>query len=247
MASVVVTEDPARVLGQLLHPRAVGCCWAPSRCSFTRNANRSLPTLPVDRLDAGHRVRPDAGGNRHRPRREPDLLRIFLPLSMGPGDRQKLFGVRPGSLSELARQAGQAACVLHVVQELGRAVGVRGHDDLTGGPGAVMEMRRALGPAGMAGSDFEPAPIERCELVHLVQVVDLDAEFLGQIQVIRRQLVLRVVPATVVAAGFHDADPVALLRGAERGDAPAEPRADDQHVVVEARHELSSFPTCVSW
>jgi hypothetical protein len=62
-----------------------------------------------------------------------------------------------------------------------------------------MEMRRALSPAGMTGPDFEPALIERCELVHLVQIVDLDAEFLGQIQVIRRELVLSVVPAAVVA------------------------------------------------
>src|SRR5262249_27792828 len=40
-----------------------------------------------------------------------------------------------------------------------------------------------------------------------------------------------------------DPDAVALLGGAQRGDAAAEPRADDRHVVVEARHEASSFRT----
>ena len=287
--------------------------------------------------------------------------------------------------------------MLHVVQELRRAVCVRGDDDLFGGVDVMVKARRPLSPAGMAGADLEPAPLKRRELVHLVQLVDLDAEFLCQVEVIRRQLVLGVVPAAVVAvtagdtsgppgsgtaevrvvgldaraaevdahrslierftsthlgrdlmhvpvhiggqvgvaddaehpprlvdvrsqfvgpvrdarpfrrieklprrdvqrvgvdmraaadaraaqdehvvevldpldpvqlgggkpqetrqvplslrdvlvapasAGFHDADPVALLRRAERGDAAAEPRADDQHVVVEARHELCPF------
>jgi len=118
---------------------------------------------------------------------------------MSPGDRQKLLRVRPRSLSELARQARQAAGVPHVVQEFGRTVCVRGDDDLTGGPGAVVQMRRALSPAGMTGTDLEPASIKRREVVHLVQRVDLDAEFLRHVEVIRRQLVLGVVPAAVVA------------------------------------------------
>ena len=72
----------------------------------------------VDGLDARHRVRPDAAGDRDRSRRDVDLLRIALPLFVGPRDHEKLFGVRPRSLPELARQARQAALVLHVMKEL---------------------------------------------------------------------------------------------------------------------------------
>jgi hypothetical protein len=78
---------------------------------------------------------------------------------------------------------------------------------------------------------------------HVVEVLDpLDPVQLraGKPQEARQvPLGLRDVFVFPAPAGFHHADPVALLRGAERGDAPAEPRADDQHVVVEARHELS--------
>src|SRR5262249_30992564 len=46
----------------------------------------------------------------------------------------------------------------------------------------------------------------------------------------------RQVAVAEALAGLHDTDPVALLGGAHRGDAAAEPGADDQDVVVEARH-----------
>ena len=59
-------------------------------------------------------------------------------------------------------------------------------------------------------------------------------------------LALRNVVVVPALAGLHDADPVALLRGTERGDASAEPRADDHHVVVEARHEVSPRPVVIS-
>jgi hypothetical protein len=41
--------------------------------------------------------------------------------------------------------------------------------------------------------------------------------------------------------GLHHPDPVALLRGPERGNASPETRADDHHVVVESRHEPSPY------
>ena len=41
---------------------------------------------PVGGLDARHRVRPDARGDRYRPWRDVDLLRIALPFSVGPRD-----------------------------------------------------------------------------------------------------------------------------------------------------------------
>src|SRR5262249_49075442 len=54
-------------------------------------------------------------------------------------------------------------------------------------------------------------------------------------------LALRDVLVAPPLAGLHDADAVALLRGAESGDAPAESRADDHHVVVEGRHWTAPF------
>ena len=85
---------------------------------------------------------------------------------------------------------------------------------------------------------------------HVVEVLDpLDA-----VQLRRREpqevrqvpLRLRDVLVLPAPAGFHDADPVALLRGTQRGDAAAEPRADDHHVVVEARHQRSLRGRCDS-
>ena len=46
---------------------------------------------------------------------------------------------------------------------------------------------------------LEPASIERDEVVHLLQLVDLDAELFGEVQIIRGQLVLGVVTAADVA------------------------------------------------
>ena len=103
---------------------------------------------PVDGLDARHRIRPDAGGDRHRPRRD---------VGSSPDRAPTLRGVRvtASSCSEFvrarwpssARQAGQAALVLHVVQQLRRAVRVGGDDHLLGGVGVVVPMRRPLRPA----------------------------------------------------------------------------------------------------
>ncbi len=78
---------------------------------------------------------------------------------------------------------------------------------------------------------------------HVVEVLDpLDPVQLrrGEPQEVRQiPLGLRDVLVLPAPAGLHDTDPVALLRGPQRGDASAEPRADDHHVVVEARHEVS--------
>jgi hypothetical protein len=79
---------------------------------------------------------------------------------------------------------------------------------------------------------------------HIVEILDpLDPVQLcrGEPQEARQiPLGLRNVLVLPTPAGLHDANPVALLRGTKRGNAPTEPRADDHYVVVEGRHQLSS-------
>ena len=207
----------ARVFDQLLEPGRGRVLLLAVLVVGDQEREQVVSDAPVDGLDARHRIRPDAGGDRHRPRREADLLRIALPLSVRPRDREQLFGVRPRSLPELAREAGQAALVLHVQQELRRAVRVGGDDHLLGGVGVMVEMRGSLRPTGMTRVHLEPASVERDEVVHLVQLVDLGAELLRQVEVVRRQLVLGVVAAADVALAARDA------AGAPRSD-PAEVR-----------------------
>ena len=81
-----------------------------------------------------------------------------------------------------------------------------GRDDhLLRGVRAVLKMRRSLGPAGVARVDLEPSAAERDQVVHLVQFVNRGAEFLGQIEVVRSQLVLGVVASTDAAIAARDA------------------------------------------
>ena len=112
-----------------------------------------------------------------------------------------------------AREAGQPALVLHVQQQLRRAVRVGRDDHLLGGVGVAVQVRGSLRPAGMARVHLEAAALERDEVVDLVELVDLDAELLGQVEVVGRQLVLRVVAAADVALAARDA------AGATRPDA----------------------------
>ncbi len=152
---------------------------------------------------------------------DPGVMWIFsgssLPLPVRPRDGEKLLGVRPRSLPELAREARQAALVLHVMKQLGRPVRVGGDDHLLGGVRVMVQVRRSLRPARVTRVHLEPASVERGEVVHLVQLVDLDAELLGEVEVVRRQLVLGVVTAADVAVAARDA------AGAPRPD-PAEVR-----------------------
>ena len=92
-----------------------------------------------------------------------------------------------------------------------------GDDHLLGGVRVVVKMRRSLRPAGMTRMDLEPASVERDEVVHLVQLVNLGAELFGEVEVVRRQLVLGVVAAADVAVAARDA------AGAPRSN-PAEVR-----------------------
>src|ERR1700730_17456549 len=66
-------------------------------------------------------------------------------------------------------------------------------------------MRRSLRPTGMTRMDLEPAAIERDEIVHLVQLMDLDAKLFRQVEVVRRHLVLGVVTAADLAVAARDA------------------------------------------
>src|SRR6202011_560370 len=169
-------------------------------------------------FDARHRIRPDAGGDRYGARCDADLLWILFPLSVRPRDRQKLFRIRPRSVSELARQAPQAALVLHVKKELRGTVRVGGDNHLLGGVLVTVELCRSLRPGGMTRVHLEAASLERDEVIHLVQLVDPNAELLGQIEVVRRQLVLGVVAAADVAVAA--------------GDAPGAPRSNPAEVRI---------------
>ena len=177
VAGVVEAEHLARVLEQLLDPGRGRVLLLAVLVVGDQEREQVVADAPVDRLDARLRVRPDAGGDRHRPRREADLVRIALPLAVRPRDREQLLGVRPRPLAELAREARQAALVLHVQQELRRAVRVGGDDHLLGGVGVLVQVRGSLRPAGVARAHLEPAPVERGEVVDLVELVDLAPSF----------------------------------------------------------------------
>ncbi len=102
----------------------------------------------------------------------------------------------------------------HMEKELGRAVCVRGDDDLLGGVRVLAPMAGTLSPAWMASVYFVAASVERDEVMHLVQFMNLGPQLLRQIQVVRRQLVLCVVTTADVAVPARDA------AAAPRSDAP---------------------------
>ncbi len=199
MTRVVDAEHFGRVLHELLEPAGRRVLLLAVLVVGDEEGEEIVADAPVDGLDARLVIRPDAGGDRDRPRRQADLLRIALPLSVRPRDREQLFGIRSRPLAELARQPGQAALVLHVMKQLRRAVRVGGDDHLLGGVGLMLQMRSPLRPPGVTRMDLESAAIEGHEVIDLVQLVDLDAELLGQVEVVRRQLVLGVAAAADVA------------------------------------------------
>jgi hypothetical protein len=102
--------------------------------------------------------------------------------------------------------------MLHVEEQLRRAIRVGSHDHLLSGVDVMLEMRRSLRPTGMTGVHFEPASIERKEIVDFVQFMDLGAELLRQIKIVRGQLVLGIVAATDATIAARDAT------GAPRSD-----------------------------
>ena len=94
---------------------------------------------------------------------------------------------------------------------------MRSDDHLLGGVRVMVEVRRPLRPTGMARVHLEPASLQRSQVVHLVQLMDLGAELLREVEIVRRDLVLGVVAATDLAVAAGDAT------GAPRSD-PAEVR-----------------------
>src|SRR5215813_5824673 len=78
-------------------------------------------------------------------------------------------------------------------------------DDLFGGVGAMLEMFGSLQPAGVPCVHLEAAIVDRHELVHFVELVDLGAKLLGQVEVVGGQLVLRIVAAADAAIPARDA------------------------------------------
>ena len=116
-------------------------------------------------------------------------------------------------------------------KQLRRAIRVCGDDHLLGGVRVAVEVRRSLRPAGMTRMHLEPASIERDELVHFVQLMDLGAELFREVQIVRRQLVLGVVTAADRAVTASDAS------GAPRSN-PAEVRI----VGLDARSARSRHP-----
>jgi hypothetical protein len=85
------------------------------------------------------------------------------------------------------------------MKELRRPIRVGSNDYLLGSVRVMVEMRRALRPTGMTGMHLEAASIERGEVVHLVQLMDLNTELFRQVEVVRRHLVLGVVAAANLA------------------------------------------------
>lgn len=79
--------------------------------------------------------------------------------------------------------------MLQPVQELRRPVGVRAHDHLLGR--VVVSVLGAAGQARVAGLDLEAAAVERCHLVHLVQLVHLGPVLLGEVEVFGRRFLTR--------------------------------------------------------
>ena len=52
---------------------------------------------------------------------------------------------------------------------------------------------------------FESAPLERNEIVHLVQFVDFGTDLLREIEIVRREFVLGVMAAADTAVSARDA------------------------------------------
>jgi hypothetical protein len=69
--------------------------------------------------------------------------------------------------------------MLHVMQQLGRPVGVGGHDHLLGRVRVVVGMRCSLRSAGMTRKHLRPASLERHQVGNLVHGVDPRAQLLG--------------------------------------------------------------------
>ena len=174
------------------------------------------------------------------PGRDVDPLGIAFPLPVGPRDCKKLLGVRSRPLSELARQAREAARVLHVEQQLGAAVGVGSDDHLFGGVGVMVEVHGALRPTGVAYTHLEATSIERAEFVDLAQLVDLGAELLGQVEVVRRQLVLGVASAADVAVAARDASATPWPDSAEVRIVGVDSRAPEVHTNRRRVERLAS-------
>ena len=89
VARVVEAEHLGRVFDQLLEPGQGRVLLLAMLVVGDQEREHIASDPPDSRLDARHRIRPDAGGDRDRPRRDVDLLRIALPLSVGPRDRRE--------------------------------------------------------------------------------------------------------------------------------------------------------------
>ena len=154
---VEVPEHVGRVLDQLLEPALDRMLLRTMLMVGHEQRHHVAAHAVVDRLDARLRVGPHARGDRHRAGRDVDLLGVALPVPVWAGDREELLGVRAGALAKLIRQARQRPRVLEPVQQLGRAVGVRGDDHLLGGVRVI----GAGAPRAAASRGGGPAPRTR--------------------------------------------------------------------------------------
>ncbi len=114
MARISKAEHLVRVLDQLLEPGLERMFLLAMLVVGSEQREYIASDSPVSGLDARHGIRPDAGSDGYRPWLNVDLFRIAFPFSMVPADLEKLLGVCPRSLAELARKACQMAFVLHV-------------------------------------------------------------------------------------------------------------------------------------
>lgn len=168
-------------------------------------------------LDAGVLVGPHGRGDADGPGHHVDALLVLLPVAVRDRQAEQHLAVGAGAVSDLVGQVGQVALVLHLEQDLGRSVGMRRDDDLLGGVALVVEVEATLHPAWVPGQHLVPAVWQRVDLVHLMQLVHLGAQGLGQIQVVGVQLVLRIATAANHAASATRAADAARAFAAEVG------------------------------
>src|ERR1700722_17773426 len=69
----------------------------------------------------------------------------------------------------------------------------------------MVQIRCSLHPPRMTGVHLESASIERIEVIDLMQLMDRNAEPLGEIEIVRRHFVLRVVATADLAVAAGDA------------------------------------------
>jgi hypothetical protein len=175
---VVKAQDLAGMLRELLQPALERMLLFAVLMVGSEEREYVASYSPISGLDTRYGIRPNTRGYCDRSWLNVNLLWITFPLRVSSRHIQKLLGVCPGSLAKLTRKTGQTALVLHVEEQLRRAIRVGCHNYLLSGVRMLLQVSRALRPAGMACVYLETSSIQRHKVVDFVQLVNLSAEFL---------------------------------------------------------------------